>query len=69
MKIILLITITRIIKVQILRVMACWKALRNSHPPKKFQKIQLQIGIVVVCPKSQNSIYGTHGPLGVNVLE
>jgi hypothetical protein len=24
-----------------------------------FQKVQLQIGIAVVCPKSQNSIYGT----------
>ena len=32
---------------------------------KKFFKIQLQIGIVIVCPKSLNSIYGTHNPLGV----
>jgi hypothetical protein len=35
---------------------------------KKFQKIQLQIGIVVVYPKSLNSIYGIHSPLGVNAL-
>jgi hypothetical protein len=52
--------------VRILRVMACYKALLISHPPKQFQKIQLQIGILVVCPKSLNSIYGTHSPLGVN---
>jgi hypothetical protein len=54
--------------VKILPVMACWKALRISHPPKKFQKIQLQIGIVVMCPKSQNPIYGTHSPLGIEGL-
>jgi hypothetical protein len=35
---------------------------------KKVSKIQLQIGIVVACPKSLNSIYGTHNPLGVNDL-
>jgi hypothetical protein len=37
----------------------------NFLSTKKFQKIQLQIGIVVVCLKSLNSIYGTHNPLGV----
>jgi hypothetical protein len=51
-----------------LRIMACWKALLIFHPPNKFQKIQLQIGIMVVCPKSQNSIYGTHGLLGVKLV-
>ena len=50
-----------------LRIMTCWKALCIFHPPKKFQKIHLKIGIVVVCPKSLNSIYGTHSPLGVNI--
>jgi hypothetical protein len=35
---------------------------------KKFQKIQLQIRIVVACPKSLNSIYGTHNPLGVKYI-
>jgi hypothetical protein len=69
MKRIPLITITPTIKVQILHVMACWKALWNSDPPKKFQKIQLQIDIMVVCPKSLNSIYGTHSPLGVNKVK
>jgi hypothetical protein len=67
MKRIPLITITPTIKVQILRVMACWKALWISHLLKKFQKIQWQIGIVVVCPKSLNSIYGSHGTLGVQI--
>jgi hypothetical protein len=47
--------------------MACWKALWISHPPKKFQKIQLQIGIVIAYPKSLNSIYGTHNPLEVKI--
>jgi hypothetical protein len=42
------------------------KALSIFHLPRKFQKIQLQIGIVVVYPKSQKSIYGTHNSLGVN---
>ena len=67
MKRIPLTTITSTIKVQILHVMACWKALWISHLPKKFQKIQWQIGIVDVCPKSLNSIYGSHGPLGVKI--
>jgi hypothetical protein len=49
----------------LLYVMACWKAIWIFHSPKKFQKIQLQIRIVVACPKSQNSIYGTHNPLGI----
>jgi hypothetical protein len=65
MKRILLITITPIIKVQILCGMACWKALWIFHLPKKFQNIQWQIGIMDVCPKSLNSIYGSHCPLGV----
>jgi hypothetical protein len=54
--------------VRILHVMANWKALWISHLPKKFQKIQLQIGIVAACPKSINSIYGTHSPLGIKRL-
>jgi hypothetical protein len=66
MKRIPLITISPTIKVQILPVMACWKALWISHLPKKFLKIQWQIGIMVVCPKSLNSIYRSHSPLGVN---
>jgi hypothetical protein len=36
-----LITITPTIKVQILRVMACWKTLWISHPPKKNSKIPI----------------------------
>jgi hypothetical protein len=51
---------------KILLMVACWKALWISPLPKKFQKIPLQIGIVVACPKFQNSIYGIHNPLGVN---
>jgi hypothetical protein len=66
MKRIPLITITPTIKVQFLRAMACLKALSISHLPKKFQKIHLQIGITAVCPDSLNSIYESHGPLGVN---
>jgi hypothetical protein len=65
MKRIPLITITPTIKVQILREMACLKALSNPHLPKKFQKIHLQIGIIAMCPNPPNSIYGSHGPLGV----
>jgi hypothetical protein len=65
MKRIPLITITPTIKVQILRAMACLKALTNPHLPKKFQKIHLQIGITAVCPDPPNSIYGSHGPLGI----
>jgi hypothetical protein len=42
------------------------KALSNPNLPKKFQKIHLQIGITAVCPNPQNSIYGSHGLLGVN---
>jgi hypothetical protein len=38
----------------------------NFPSTKKIHKIQLQMGIVVLCPKSQNSKYGTHSPLGVN---
>jgi hypothetical protein len=37
----------------------------NFPSTKKVSKIQLQIGIVIACPKSLNSIYGTHSPLGV----
>jgi hypothetical protein len=66
MKRIPLITITPTIKVQILRAMACLKALSNPHVPKKFQKIHLQIGIIAVCLDPPNSIYGSHSPLGVN---
>jgi hypothetical protein len=32
---------------------------------KKFQKIQKIIAFTAACPKSLNSIYGTHMPLGV----
>jgi hypothetical protein len=46
-----------------------FKSPLNFPSTKKIQKIQLQIGIMVVCPKSLNSIYGTHNPLGVNTLE
>jgi hypothetical protein len=46
--------------------MACLKALSNPHLPKKLQKIHLQIGIIAMCPNPPNSIYGSHGPLGVN---
>jgi hypothetical protein len=35
------------------------------HLHKKFQKIQKIIAFTAACPKSQNSIYGIHGPLGV----
>jgi hypothetical protein len=49
--------------------MACLKALSNPHLPKKFQKIHLQIGITAVCPDPPNSIYGSHGPLGVKIGE
>jgi hypothetical protein len=62
-----LITITLTIKVQILRAMACLKALSNPRLPKKFQKIHLEIGIIAVCPDLPNSIYESHGPLGVKV--
>jgi hypothetical protein len=31
-------------------------------------KLQLQIGIEIVCPKSLNSIYGTHSPLEVKEI-
>jgi hypothetical protein len=43
------------------------ESLLNFPSTKKVSKIQLQIRIVVVCPKSLNSIYGTHNPLGVKV--
>jgi hypothetical protein len=32
---------------------------------RKVSKIQLQIGIMVMCPKPLNPIYGTHSLLGV----
>jgi hypothetical protein len=53
--------------VKILCIMACWERPLNFPSTKKFQKIQLQIGIVVACPKSLNSIYGIHGPLGIKI--
>jgi hypothetical protein len=40
----------------------------NFPSTKKVSKNPHQIGITVVCPKSQNSIYGTHNPLGVKGL-
>jgi hypothetical protein len=39
----------------------------NFPSIEKVKKIQLQIGIVVACPKSLNSIYGIHGPLGIKI--
>jgi hypothetical protein len=66
MKRIPLITITPTLKVQILHTMACLKTLSNPQLPKKFQKIHLHIGITAMCPDPPNSIYGSHGPLGVN---
>jgi hypothetical protein len=33
--------------------------------PQKVLKIQKFIAFTAVCPKSLNSIYGTHSPLGV----
>jgi hypothetical protein len=41
----------------------------NFPSTKKVSKIQLQIRIVVPCPKSQNSIYETYNPLGVKLME
>jgi hypothetical protein len=43
------------------------KSPLNFPSTKKFQKIQLQIEIVVVCPKSLNFIYITHNPLGIKL--
>jgi hypothetical protein len=61
-------TITHEESVRILLAMACWKALAISHPPKKFQKIHLHIGITAECPDPSNSTYGTPSPLGVKLV-
>jgi hypothetical protein len=47
--------------------LACDGLLESTlnFPFTKKLKIQLQIGIVVACPKFLNSIYGTHNPLGI----
>jgi hypothetical protein len=39
----------------------------NFPSTQKFKKIQLQIGIIIVCPRSLNSIYGSHSLLGVKI--
>ena len=51
--------------VKILHVMAYWKAIWTFHPLKKFQKIHVQIGIIVVCLEFLNSTYGTQNFLGI----
>jgi hypothetical protein len=48
-----------------LRVASHWKATIHIYNLKKFQKVQKFIAFTVACPKSLNSTYGTHGPLGV----
>jgi hypothetical protein len=40
-------------------------AYYEAHLHKKFQKIKKIIAFTATCPKSQNSIYGIHSPLGV----
>jgi hypothetical protein len=48
--------------------MTCSVSLESYHPYlqlQKFQKIQKFIAFLAACPKSLNSIYGTHRPLGV----
>jgi hypothetical protein len=42
--------------------------MESYHPylqPQKFSKNPKFIAFIVACPKSLNSIYGTHRPLGV----
>jgi hypothetical protein len=45
-----------------------WQATVLIYSLKKFQKIQKVFAFTAICPKSLNSIYGTHMPLGVNEL-
>jgi hypothetical protein len=42
-----------------------WKATVHMYSLKKFQKIQKVFAFTTACPKSLNSIYGNHRPLGV----
>jgi hypothetical protein len=44
-----------------------WKATIHIYNLKKFQKFQKFIAFTVACPKSLNSIYGPHRPLGVKL--
>jgi hypothetical protein len=53
-------------RIRISHVMACWKALRISYPPRRFWKIQLQTKIVFAHPNSINSIGGIHSPLWIH---
>jgi hypothetical protein len=50
----------------------CSISLESYHPylqPPKIPKIQKFIAFTTACPKSLNSIYGIHRPLGVNQLK
>jgi hypothetical protein len=51
--------------VQKLRNLYYCEAYYEAHLHKKCQKIPKFIAFIATCPKSQNSIYGTHSPLGV----
>jgi hypothetical protein len=42
-----------------------WNATIHIYSLKQFQKIQKIIAFTTAYPKSLNSIYGTHRPLGV----
>jgi hypothetical protein len=55
--------------VQKWRVASHWKATIHIYNLKKFPKIQKFIAFTATCPKSLNSIYGTHRPLGVNTKQ
>jgi hypothetical protein len=49
----------------------CTVSLESYCPylqPQKVSKIQKFIAFTAACPESLNSIYGTHGPLGVKVV-
>jgi hypothetical protein len=45
------------------------EAYCEAHFHNFFQKIQKFIAFTAAYPKSQNSIYGTHSPLGVKRIE
>jgi hypothetical protein len=51
--------------VKTLCVTSHWKATIHIYNLKKIQKIQKFIAFTVAYPKSQNSMYGTHKPLGL----
>jgi hypothetical protein len=55
--------------VQTLCVASHWKATIHIYNLKKFQKIQKIIAFTAACPKSLNSIYGTHWPLEVKISD